>query len=92
MGTNPQAVEQPLDLNVPENKLILALYLAIPEIENDRRSLNTQMGMRRAKRREIGLAGHLWDIKTRHTKTAKNTLHQKSRTHQQSGWRFKSFL
>lgn len=50
MGTNPQAVEQPLDLNVPENKLMLALYLAIPEIENDRRSLNTQMGMRRAKK------------------------------------------
>lgn len=50
MGTNPQAVEQPLDLNVPENKLVLALYLAVPEIENDRRSLNTQMGMRRAKK------------------------------------------
>jgi len=50
MGTNPQAVEQPLDLNIPENKLMLALYLAIPEIENDRRSLNTQMGMRRAKK------------------------------------------
>lgn len=50
MGTNPQAIEQPLDLNVPENKLVLALYLAVPEIENDRRSLNTQMGMRRAKK------------------------------------------
>lgn len=50
MEISPQAIEQPLNLNVPENKLILALYLAVPEIENDRRSLNTQMGIRRAKK------------------------------------------
>jgi site-specific DNA recombinase len=50
IGTNPHAVEQPLDLNIPENKLMLALYLAAPEIENDRRGLNTKMGMRRAKK------------------------------------------
>ena len=41
MGTKPQAVEQPSDLNLPENKLMLTLYLAVPEIENDRRSINT---------------------------------------------------
>jgi len=29
---------------------MLALCLAIPEIENDRRSLNNQMGMKRAKK------------------------------------------
>jgi site-specific DNA recombinase len=46
MGANPQAVEQPLDLNIAENKLMLALYLAIPEIENDRRSLNTHIGIK----------------------------------------------
>jgi len=50
IGTNPQAIEQPLDLNIPENKLMLALYLAVPEIENDRRGLNTKMGIRRAKK------------------------------------------
>ncbi len=50
IGIIPQAIEQPLNLNVPENKLVLALYLAVPEIENDRRSLNTQMGIRRAKK------------------------------------------
>jgi site-specific DNA recombinase len=50
IGTSPQAVEQPLDLKVPENKLMLALYLASPEIENDRRGLNTKMGIRRAKK------------------------------------------
>ena len=43
-----QATEQPLDLSIPESKLMLALYLASPEVENDRRSLNVIMGMRRA--------------------------------------------
>jgi len=43
-----QAIEQPLDLNIPENKLMLALYLASPEVENDRRALNVSVGMRRA--------------------------------------------
>lgn len=48
LGVEPQAIEQPLDLNVPENKIMLAFYLAAPEVENDRRSLNTIAGMRRA--------------------------------------------
>src|SRR5271157_3217411 len=43
-----QAVEQPLDLNTPENKLMLAFYLASPEVENDRRAINVSVGMRRA--------------------------------------------
>jgi site-specific DNA recombinase len=46
----PQAVEQPLDLNIPENKIMLAFYLAAPEVENDRRALNVTVGMRRAKK------------------------------------------
>jgi hypothetical protein len=29
-----------LDLSVPENKMMLAFYLAVPEVENARRSLN----------------------------------------------------
>ena len=31
MGVEPHAIEQPLDLSVPENKLMLAFYLAAPE-------------------------------------------------------------
>ena len=49
-GVEVQAVEQPIDLSIPENKAMFYFYLAIPEIENDRRSLNTRSGMRRAKR------------------------------------------
>jgi site-specific DNA recombinase len=50
LGVEPQAVEQPLDLSVPENKMMLAFYLAAPEVENDRRALNVIYGMRRAKK------------------------------------------
>ena len=34
LGVEPQAIEQPLDLNIPENKIMLAFYLAAPEVEN----------------------------------------------------------
>ena len=57
-GVEPQAVEQPLDLSVPENKMMLAFYLAAPEVENDRRALNVIQGMRRAMKegRYMGVA------------------------------------
>jgi len=47
---DPQAIEQPLDLAVPENKMMLAFYLAAPEVENDRRAINVFEGMRRARK------------------------------------------
>ncbi|HEY0056318.1 MAG TPA: recombinase family protein [Pedobacter sp.] len=58
LGIEPQAVEQPLDLAIPENKIMLAFYLAAPEVENDRRALNVIYGMRRARKegRWMGMA------------------------------------
>ncbi|WP_131539694.1 recombinase family protein [Pedobacter nototheniae] len=50
LSVEPQAIEQPLDLTIPENKMMLAFYLAAPEVENDRRALNTFFGMRRARK------------------------------------------
>jgi site-specific DNA recombinase len=50
LGVEPQAIEQPLDLSIPENKMMLAIYLSTPEVENDRRALNTFLCMRRAKK------------------------------------------
>ncbi len=35
LGVDPQAIEQPLDLSIPENKIMLAFYLAAPEVENE---------------------------------------------------------
>ncbi|QEC41692.1 recombinase family protein [Pseudobacter ginsenosidimutans] len=34
LGIEPQAEEQLLDLSIPENKMMLAFYLAAPEVEN----------------------------------------------------------
>ncbi|WP_184471312.1 recombinase family protein [Pedobacter sp. AK013] len=50
LGIEPQAIEQPLDLSIPENKLMLAIYLSTPEVENDRRALNVINGMRKARK------------------------------------------
>lgn len=48
LSIEAQAIEQPLDLQVPENKMMLAFYLAAPEVENERRALNVMSGMHRA--------------------------------------------
>jgi site-specific DNA recombinase len=50
VGVEPQAIEQPLDMTVPESKIMLAVYLTTPEVENDRRALNVFHGMRRARK------------------------------------------
>jgi site-specific DNA recombinase len=58
LGVEPQAVEQPLELSIPETKFMLAYFLTAPEVENDRRALNVIYGMRRARKegRYMGLA------------------------------------
>lgn len=50
MGIEPQATDQPLDMSIPENKILLAMYIATAEVENDRRALNTKHGMHKAKK------------------------------------------
>lgn len=49
-GIEVQAVEQPIDTSIPENKILQAIYLATPDVENARRAQNTKDGMRRAMR------------------------------------------
>ena len=48
MGVELEAIEQLLDESVPENILMKAIYMATPQVENARRSLNTTNGMRKA--------------------------------------------
>ena len=50
LGVEPQAIEQPLDFEIPESKIMLAVYLAAPEVDNDRRALNIFHGIRRGKK------------------------------------------
>lgn len=47
--TAAMAIDQPIDFSVPESTVMLAVYLSIPEAENERRGLNTANGIRRAK-------------------------------------------
>ena len=42
------AVEQPLDFSQPDSKVMLAVYLVIPEVENDKIGIRTKEGLRRA--------------------------------------------
>ncbi len=48
LGIQPMAIQQPLDISIPENKMILALYLVLPEIDNDRRSIKIREGIKKA--------------------------------------------
>ena len=47
-GITLNAVEQPLDLSNPNQKVMLSMYLIMPEIENDNISSRTKDGMYRA--------------------------------------------
>lgn len=47
-GVSVMAIDQPIDMSVPENKLMLAIYLTVPEVDNDRRSIKIREGMRAA--------------------------------------------
>ena len=49
LGIGVNAVEQPIDMNIPENLLLLSVYLAIPEIENRKNSIRTTEGSRTAR-------------------------------------------
>lgn len=74
LAIDPQAVEQPLDLTIPENKMMLAFYLAAPEVENDRRALNTFYGMRRARKEGRYLTTGPYGYINRTTDSGKKTI------------------
>ncbi|WP_242158195.1 recombinase family protein [Aestuariivivens sediminis] len=44
-GIELNAIEQPLDLSDPNSKILLAMYLVLPEVENDYISIRTKAGM-----------------------------------------------
>lgn len=48
LGVEVNAVEQKIDWKVPEQKILLSIFLSTPEVENDRKSINVVRGMRRA--------------------------------------------
>ncbi|MEN0055991.1 MAG: recombinase family protein [Mucilaginibacter sp.] len=88
IGIEPQAIEQPLDMNIPENKMMLAVYLTTPEIENDRRALNVKTGMRQARKegRWLGVAPPGYINKTRENGTKYVAFNEPEATHMR--WAF----
>ena len=50
MGVTPQSAEQPIDYNIPENLFMLAIYLANPDVDNQRRSIKVKGGIRKGKK------------------------------------------
>ncbi|MDR2148044.1 MAG: recombinase family protein, partial [Tannerella sp.] len=50
LGIEVNSMENPLDLSIPENKTLLAIYLILPEIDNDKRSEATRDGIIQALR------------------------------------------
>ena len=50
LGIIPNAIEQPINTDNPEELLMLALYLANPEVDNLRRGLNVKVAMRRSRK------------------------------------------
>jgi site-specific DNA recombinase len=48
LGVEIVCMEQPLDLSVPDNKIILSIYLTVPQVENEKNSQRTKEGMRQA--------------------------------------------
>ena len=47
-GIEVNAIEQPLDFSQPDSKIMLAVYLVVPEVENDKIGIRTKEGLRRA--------------------------------------------
>lgn len=50
MGIEVNSVEQPLDMSQPDSKIMLAIYLTVPEVENDKISIRTKEGSRKARK------------------------------------------
>ncbi len=50
LGVELRLVEGNYDLSVPENWIPFIINIALPQVENERRGLNTKRGMRQAKR------------------------------------------
>ncbi|HEY1196500.1 recombinase family protein [Flavobacterium sp.] len=49
LGVSLQAIDQPIDFSIPESKIILAVYLATSEVENDKKSRNVSLGLQKAR-------------------------------------------
>lgn len=73
-GIEINAVEQPLDFSQPDSKVMLAVYLVIPEVENDKIGIRTKEGLRRAMKEGCYVASPPTGYKLTRTDRGKSTL------------------
>ena len=90
MDIEPNAIDQHLDLKVPESRIMLAVYIAMAEAENLRRGLNVVVGMRRGRLegRWMGKAPAGYVNKIREDKTKYIELQEPEASHIK--WAFKT--
>ncbi|MEP0264220.1 recombinase family protein [Dokdonia sp.] len=73
-GIEINAIEQPLDFSQPDSKIMLAVYLVVPEVENDKNSIRTKEGLRRAMKEGCYVATPPTGYTLTRTETGKSTL------------------
>jgi len=75
LNVDVECIEQPLDMENPDNILLLNIYLSIPEIENKKNSIRTKVCMRQAALNGCWLGtrpfGYDKDWETKETETVK---------------------
>ena len=74
LGVEINAVEQPLDFSQPDSKVMLAVYLVIPEVENDKNSIRTKEGLRRAMKEGCFVATAPYGYLNARNREGKSTL------------------
>jgi len=48
-GVAVSTVEQPVDMSVPENQVLMSIYQSLPQVENRKNSIRTEEGSRKAR-------------------------------------------
>jgi site-specific DNA recombinase len=79
LGISVNAAEQPLDLSNPDNKVLFAFYLILPEVENDKIRIRTTEGMREAKRQGFWMGSPPFGYKSARTDDQKSTIEPNSK-------------
>ncbi|MCB0409205.1 MAG: recombinase family protein, partial [Flavobacteriales bacterium] len=74
MGVEVNSIEQPLDLSQPDTKIMLAIYLAVPEVENDKISIRTIEGSRKARKEGCWTGTAPFGYKNTRNENGKSTL------------------
>src|SRR5690606_17274279 len=74
MGVEVNSIEQPLDMSQPDSKIMLAIYLAVPEVENDKISIRVTESSRKDRRDGCWTGSAPFGYKNARNESNKSTL------------------